>query len=137
MMFQKFGRMLLATTAWGSLSLFVLWVTFVRFTTDHNEYPALLAACQQASAADREKMNVVVKEAASASSTFGFTRNEREIFLKAGGYCFESSVVTGCKLLPKGIEGVGGAIEIFGHGRCEWPPDVPNICKPTVPGQRC
>ena len=136
-MLQKIGKMLLAIVAWGSLALFLIWVTFVRFTIDNAEYPDLLAACQQAAPTDREKMNEIAKEARGKSALFNFTRSERDRFLKVGGYCVDPSSTSGCKALPKGAEADGMAINIFSGIGCNLPPELPSVCNPTEPAKRC
>lgn len=100
----------------------------IRFTIATSEYPHLLAACQQAPTAEREKMIRVVDGAASKTTIFNFTLSERNEFLRVGGYCVGNWFESGCKRLPIGTEAEGIAIDIFGNSACHYPQPAPTKC---------
>lgn len=131
------GTLIFKVVAIGMLILFALALTFVRFNIESAEYPALLAACQAATVAQREKMIAVVASAASKTDIFNFTKDERDDFLKAGGYCLGGKADSTCKPLPRGVEAEGIAIDIFGGGRCEYRSTEGQVCKPTETNERC
>lgn len=116
----------------------VAWFApLLRFTISTSEYPALLAACQEAPPAEREKMIRVVSSAASKTAIFNFTHGERAEFLLAGGYCVGGWFEKVCKPVPIGTEADGIAIEIFGRVACHAPPPTPNRCVPGETSFRC
>lgn len=107
-----------------------VFAAYTNMSVPSGEYPGLLDAYDAAHDEVRPAMRAVVKQASPRREIFSFSYYQRDRFLAAGGYCV-FYLQRGCRLVPRGTEAEGLAINRFPYiasWGTSWPQEEP--CHP-------